>query len=831
MRRVSGSPVDLEHAFTQDIFDFKTDLDFDDHGRWTAKPSEQVSKHKFEIRSRFFDSLTAPYWRAKWRKLPEPNDPNLLPAVAEAIKRYNNARKSNYLNEYLCARVHALRWIEEGIRFKNRDITKPSLVIDDLPDFTLGVDNTAQAGIDFLRLDQHVNVTNWIASHLVPPLYRVPLGRTIPISDVVLHGNNRLTATINLDGHDIEYEGFKANCTLGEGSFVRLSPCSDDPHKGQTLRQLLYGGSTCKVEQIDWDNRQVVLSVIPMDSDRYRLYSKAYSDEPEVFSNATLDESPSDFVSGRVDDRLRVGLGTYVYQWFDPENPQISLQSDPVVQEREQYQNLLENLSLPNGQSLAPDQVLAAVNGLNAKIQLLQGPPGTGKTTTTAVATFVRILARRNPGDIILIAAHTHTAVDNLLLRLDSLKPFFEQQAANLGLTMPSVGLSKVHSNEEYDSVGGNVVDFVSKSKSQSGAGEIKRQRKHKVLVIGGTTGAILKMAHNLRNTAAFRDNPQGFQVSVLIVDEASMMVFPHFLSLATLVTVDAEIMLAGDHRQLAPIVSHDWDREDRPPVLLYQPYASAYQAVQNLKQNPRVSDRAILRSALSFTFRLPPLIRELISRLYRLDNIELQGLPRNSEEISSEAAEGTWERVWQDPTGLYLVLHSERQSKRSNQVEVSIIEQILAASGEIPDSSIGIVTPHRAQRGLLKTRLADYYGNAIDVIDTVERLQGGERPTVIVSATASDPSAISKNVEFILDLNRWNVAFSRTQNRLIVVCSKALLDYIPPELEHYESAMLWKSLRSLCSQLIATENVDGHTVRIFTPPSEIVGTDSSVVD
>ncbi len=104
-------------------------------------------------------------------------------------------------------------------------------------------------------------------------------------------------------------------------------------------------------------------------------------------------------------------------------------------------------------------------------------------------------------------------------------------------------------------------------------------------------------------------------------------------------------------------------------------------------------------------------------------------------------------------------------------------------------------------------------------VIDTVERLQGGERPTVIVSATVSDPAAIGARAEFILDLNRSNVAFSRAQQRLIVVCAEALLDYIPVEAEDYESAMLWKSLRSLCSRQLAAERVDGHTAQIFTQP------------
>ena len=141
-------------------------------------------------------------------------------------------------------------------------------------------------------------------------------------------------------------------------------------------------------------------------------------------------------------------------------------------------------------------------------------------------------------------------------------------------------------------------------------------------------------------------------------------------------------------------------------------------------------------------------------------------------------------------------------------------------SAGSLQPASVAIMTPHRAQRSFLKTRLAAH-SVAVDVIDTVERLQGGERPTVIVSATASDPSAIATNVEFVLDLNRSNVAFSRAQNRLIVVCSDSLLDHIPAEVEHYQSAMLWKSLRAICSRQVGDTSIEGYSVRVFTPPVE----------
>ena len=92
---------------------------------------------------------------------------------------------------------------------------------------------------------------------------------------------------------------------------------------------------------------------------------------------------------------------------------------------------------------LDPDQARAAVDGLGTRVQLVQGPPGTGKTTTTALAVLLRTLASGRPGDVVLVSAHTHTALDNLLSRTDRYRDAFARHAAASGRRLPAVRLAE----------------------------------------------------------------------------------------------------------------------------------------------------------------------------------------------------------------------------------------------------------------------------------------------------------------------------------------------------------------------------------------------------
>ena len=155
---------------------------------------------------------------------------------------------------------------------------------------------------------------------------------------------------------------------------------------------------------------------------------------------------------------------------------------------------------------------------------------------------------------------------------------------------LPTVRLVKVHTNDPTQHVVGGSVENL----PAAILGAKKRLTELTtggVLVVGGTTAGLLKLAVAVEKLKTYNAGA-GLSASLVVVDEASMMVFPHFLALATLVAPDGKILLAGDHRQLAPITAHDWEAEDRPPAVLYQPFASAYDAVRRIIEDGRTGAR-----------------------------------------------------------------------------------------------------------------------------------------------------------------------------------------------------------------------------------------------
>lgn len=829
-RRSYGRHVyDLDRELMRDLFDFDSTLYLSSENEWVNKSDKDARSVRCEVRTRFFDNLSAPYFRAYWNVLPDPDAPgSTIPTLlARMLRDYRRASQPGLLVSYLEARVQAMRWLEERVKIKNDDIAKPLIDVDTLPSFQLQTTLPSQAAVDFLRLDQHVKLTKWMQEHMVPPYVRVAKGKSLPIKDlqVISNDGNSVRATLDLVPCFINADTLRARSSITAGKMVRLHPRDANPQNNQSPSQLLWYGATAVIEKLDWDTLEVELSVIPSPwrnrNEFYVLQSKGFKKQaPPAF--ATIDASITDFVGARVEKRLlpldEVGTihGPHVQEWFDPVRPVIPPMPAPKQSTLDQLRQVLEAIEFGPGQGLLAKRIELILVGLTSRIQLVQGPPGTGKTMVAALAILARILARRQPGEYVIVTAHTHTAVDTLLERIVRVKPVFDEALEACGVTPVSVCPVKVHSKDIATPSAAGITDVQATNSSS----QVRGLAKQSVVIMGGTTSTMLKLVEHYSEKRDWAHRPEGFTTPFMVIDEASMMVCAHFLALATCLQPDGELLMAGDHRQLAPIMAHDWGNEDRPPAQLYRMHESAFDAIVRLGQGGVASTKrlanssrahvmpatCIRRDGLETTYRLPPQIRRLIQPLYDRDGLTLCG-PEDEQASLSHVVRGAGlERVWRSSHSLYLLAHGEDESRQANEYEAYLISHLLAAgktSGVIKPGSVAVITPHRAQRALLSV-LLEPWSEYVQLVDTVERLQGGEAETILFSACVSDPVAISQETEFILDIERANVAFSRTKRRLIVLAAKTLLDFVPPMLEHYQTAMLWKHLRSMCDTPIA---------------------------
>jgi uncharacterized protein len=82
------------------------------------------------------------------------------------------------------------------------------------------------------------------------------------------------------------------------------------------------------------------------------------------------------------------------------------------------------------------------------------------------------------------------------------------------------------------------------------------------------------------------------------------------------------------------------------------------------------------------------------------------------------------------------------------------------------------VVAPYNAQVRVLKQRLPENLK-----IGTVDKFQGMEAEVVIVSMTTSSGDDMPRDMSFLFDRRRLNVAVSRAKTLAIIVASPRLLD------------------------------------------------------
>jgi len=425
---------------------------------------------------------------------------------------------------------------------------------------------------------------------------------------------------------------------------------------------------------------------------------------------------------------------------------------------------------------------------------LVQGPPGTGKSFSTAYALFARLQGAMAAGRSyhVFVSCHSHAAIDVVMAKLRDVQAELaawheaepEAFATHFDARLLAVPLFRVDGRGE--AITG--VEAIART-------ELDRITNTPWCVVGATPGAI----YNLVKARWGKDDLLGHEFcDCLVLDEASQMNLPEAMMTALPLARDGQLIVVGDHRQMPPIIKHDWESEPRRTFSDYRAYDSLFQLLYTM---------ALPTIKFAESFRLhADMAAFLREEIYRHDDIPFFSSQHAALPVHTSG--DPLVNAMLDPAyPLVVVVHDEAESQFRNPFEASLIAPLVAALAVPPyalepTEGIGIVVPHRAQRALLRdtipgTQVLDAVTGAViaSSVDTVERFQGSEGTVIVVSATESDRMYLLASSAFLFDPRRLTVALSRAKEKVIVVASRAVFTLFSADEETFAHTQLWKNL------------------------------------
>lgn len=756
-------------------------------------------------------------------------------------------RELELLGQKLCK---ALQHIENSIIGKNALLGKEPIRVPNLDDFNLGESSLSRACREYLDLEYYSNRQEMLRHYAKSPRQRVQTGRSTVLR---VENVDQTDEGAEVEGHLMYDEmGFGSpdsvanSCRLKgsesstSGSWMVATELEIDSNGMYTEKQNMTpkgieGSVPTKIQRINTENRQITVKFsnfyneeegfLQYQNREYETSHDSWTVKSEQAGNHTqyisegdtyiLDKRTDNMTARRVRNTLEDSddnnLAKMLERLLDGEieSNEIDYCSSECTADFLDWLEDAEKLDSPN------ERQRRFIQQDDQRIACLQGPPGTGKTGgALAYSIICRAYSKIAEGDHIrgIVTAPSNKAVYEIMEDVAEVREAFQESGEGI-LSELQIVRASGRSTEDMDQVDG--VEYLNYSQDEDRvtelAGDLSRERglgaftggepdaPESILIFvtpSGSYGFMNKIARSWGYDNA-RDVLGGLQsyFNFLAVDEASMMPLGQFLLSGAFTNEKSQILVGGDHRQMPPVQKHDWKEEDRRTVEEVAPHLSTLDFFRFLKGElnveytspPGAEELPVER--LKRTYRCHKRVAGVLRRwVYeRYDDIEYRS---EEEETISEPDTGVSgiQQVLDPEHPLILVLHDEERSQQANPTEVEIAGAIVDAVPEEEDW--GIVTPHNAQRGLLKNEIGDDAD-----IDTVERYQGGERDVIIVSGTASDRESIRKKHDFILNPNRLNVAMSRMKKKLIIIASRSMFEVIPTDAEDYEDALLWRGL------------------------------------
>ena len=497
---------------------------------------------------------------------------------------------------------------------------------------------------------------------------------------------------------------------------------------------------------------------------------------------------------------------------------------------------------LSQGRALNPTQWQAWQDSLSHRARLVWGPPGTGKSTTVRAIILGALLDAQRTGRPlrVLLSAFTYTAIDNVLLDV----------AQDLATLLPGAcDVFRMRSGSRPAPVNiAPAVDLELDRRNPSPGIQSLRHRLQNpvdVLVVGATP----QQVHNL--LTCNDDAAQAEWFDLIVIDEASQMDVANSILLISAIATAGAIVLAGDPLQLPPIHQAEPPKDLEDVVgSVYAFWRQVYQVPENaLGVNYRSNDTIVdfarqtgYKSTLSSNS--PQMRVDLLS-------------PIPTERPADWPASLFWTPEWAtlldpDQPAVCFVYDDGRSSQRNDFEADAVAALLFLLQGRVksrlsdendaltgaprPPSTVphetiefwrqavGVVTPHRAQQGLIVTRLQQVFSATAEMadwireaVDTVERFQGQQRDIIIASYTLGDPDQIAEEEEFLMSLNRFNVIASRARAKLVLLVSQEVISHLARDTDVLrESRLLKQYVEMFCdnSRPMTLGHRDGTTAR-----------------
>jgi DNA replication ATP-dependent helicase Dna2 len=442
---------------------------------------------------------------------------------------------------------------------------------------------------------------------------------------------------------------------------------------------------------------------------------------------------------------------------------------------------------------LNDDQRNAAKKVFSAKdYSLIQGLPGTGKSAT--IAFVARLLVAH--GKRVLITSYTHSAVDNLMMKLID-HGLSSTSKTDTGPIMIRLGKKETCHPAVHPILLSaaaltlqHKIEATLEPKIEKTSSVPSCDALHQVLsgarIVGVTALSIPRSPLLV-----------GQEFDVVIVDEAGQISQP--VIIGALMAADA-FVLVGDHKQLPPLVTSDVADKAGFGVSMLSRLADKHSdCVAQLTLQYRMhEDICRICNEIVYEGKLKCANEDVKSRVLTLSWFKVSDdwVSRIIDPSRPVVFADTdfFDRDFNQIATNQIVALERRPEKSGNMVndrEVAIVGRIIDAliGSGLPASSIGVISPFRAQvRQLNESAAISKWKMGGLEVSTIDRFQGRDKQVIIISLVRSNSNGYSGRL--LNDFRRLNVAVSRAMCKLVLVGSYKTLhcgsDVLRPVLDGF---------------------------------------------